>query len=83
MVKNIQMHHGASSIGDDGIDLDIVADMIDLLSDFVYFDGRKYVDYEDNICMAVPAMIVYFAFHSRIDSGYILLERCLRQSFDY
>ena len=83
MVKKIHMHHGASFIGDNSIDLDTVVDMIHLLSDFIYFYGMKYVDYEDNRFMAVPAMMVDFAFHLMVDSGYKLLERCLRHSFDY
>ena len=56
--------------------------MIDLSSDYIYFDGKKYVDISDDIFMAVSAIICDFAYNSRIDSGYRLLERCLRHSFD-
>ena len=38
VVKEIDLHHGASFIGDDTIDMDTIAEMIDLLSDYVYLN---------------------------------------------
>ena len=68
MVKFNMIHNKTSFIGNVCVGLNIVLFMIHLLSEFVHFGGRKYVDYEGNIFIAVPEMIVDFAFHSRIYS---------------
>lgn len=69
IVKERNLHHDDSFIGDDTI-----VEMIDLLSVYVYFNGKKYVDFSDIIFVSIPANIVEFAYYSRIDSGYRLLE---------
>jgi len=82
VVKDMRLCHGASFLADPSIDYNTIANVVVLLSTYVTFDRIKHVDYQDNMFMLVPANIVEFAYHSRIDSGYRLLERCLRHSFD-
>ena len=62
--------------------MDLVVDILQLFASYVHFDSQKNVGFDDDLFLAVPSNIVQFAFHSRIDSGYRLLERCYRHSFD-
>ena len=82
VIKDIRLVHGAAFIGDVETKLETLVNMLHLLSAFVYFDGNQSVDYKDSVFMSLPAMLIKFAYHSRIDSGYRLLERCLRHCFD-
>ena len=81
LVKYIDLNHRSSFISANTIDMDTGIDIIDFLSTYIYFDKHKYINYEYDTFMAVPSNIVNFAYNSRIDSGFYLLERCLRHSF--
>ena len=76
-VQEINLFHGGSFIGDNAITIDMVIDIVNMLSSYVIFNGKKYVDFQDTLFMTIPAMIVDLAYYSRIDSGYRLLEICL------
>ena len=48
----------------------------------LHFERNNNVDFDDVLFFSLPSIIIEFAYGSRIDSGYRLLERALRHSFD-
>ena len=57
--------------------------VIDLIASFLKIQpGYKHVHFKDEIFNVIPKMFVDFANGCRVDSGYRLLERCLRHCFD-
>ena len=82
ILRQVNLSYGGSFLSDNTIDMDLVIDILQLLASYVHFDGQKNVGFDDDLFLAVPSNIVQYAFHSRIDSEYRLLERCLRHSFD-
>ena len=44
--------------------------------------GYSYSDFQDGIFNVMPSMLIDFANGCRVDSGYRLLQRCLRHAFD-
>ena len=81
VVIEINFNNGGSFIADKDMELNMIVDIINIIATYVNFGGNKYVNFDDDLFMAVPKNIIEFANNSRIDSGYRLLERCLRHSF--
>lgn len=73
VVKEIDLYHGLSCIGDNTIDMDTIAEMIDILSDYDHFNVKKYAKFSDDIFMVVRTIIVDFVSNLRIGSVYQLL----------
>ena len=60
-----------------------VPQMLELIAAFVKVNpGYSHCDFEKGIFDVMPSMLVDFANGCRVDSGYRLLERCLRHAFD-
>ena len=62
-VQEINLFHGGIFIGDNAITIDMVIDIVKMLSSYVIFDGRKYVNFQDTMFMAIPAIIVDLAYY--------------------
>ena len=63
---------------------DHLPDLLALLASFVTYTKEKRTDWvkDPSVYDALPNMIIHFAKNSRIDSGYRLLERCVRHGHD-
>ena len=81
-IKTINLQHGATFISDRSLTPTLILEVIGLFAAFITFGKKKYVDFEDTLFFSLPINIIDFAFGSRIDSGFRLLERTLRHSFD-
>ena len=58
--------------------------ILNLFASFVTYEKKKHTDWlkDASVYDALPTMIIDFAKNSRIDSGYRLLERCVRHGHD-
>jgi hypothetical protein len=58
--------------------------LLNLLASCVSYEKKKHTDWvkDPTVYDALPANIIGFAMGSRIDSGYRLLERCVRHAHD-
>ena len=58
--------------------------LLHLFASFVKYERKKYTEWvkDPAVYDALPSMIIKFAQNSRIDSGYRLLERCVRHGHD-
>ena len=70
VVTEINLNNGSSFIADKDMELNMRVGIINIIVIYVDFGGKKYVEFEDDLFMAVPKNIIEFANNSRIDSGY-------------
>ena len=58
--------------------------ILDLFASFARYEKKKLTDWLKDVSVydALPKMIIDFSKNSRIDSGYWLLQRCLRHGHD-
>ena len=59
-----------------------VPDLVGLLANFIIHRENKYTTWDSPYYKCIPSMFVDFAYHSRIDSGWGLVERCARHALD-
>ena len=61
-----------------------VPGILNLFASFVKYETKKYTSHvkDSDVYDALPKMFIEFAENSRIDSGYRLLERCVRHGHD-
>lgn len=70
VVTEINLNSGSFFIADKDVELNMRVDILNIIATYTDFGGKKYVDFDDDLFMAVPRNIVEFANNSRIDSGY-------------
>lgn len=74
---------GATFVGDKERLTDTrLLSLLQTFSSLVTFTDKKYTSWDADIYKSLPGLFKDFANGSRVDSGYRLLERCLRHATD-
>ena len=83
-MSTFDLINGGQFIGDTAsFNNESILGVIDIIGNILkIIPGHKHVDFEKEMFNIMPQMIVNFAYGCRVDSGYCLLERCLRHCFD-
>ena len=82
-IHTMQFKEGGTFVSDTELTEHLPA-TLNLFSSFVYYERKKRTTWikDPSVYDALPAMIINIAQQSRIDSGYRLLERCVRHGHD-
>lgn len=82
-IYEIDFSRGGSFIMDPALK-EHVPDLLALFASFVTYSKEEHTDWvkDPSVYDALPNLIIDFAKNSRVDSGYRLLERCIRHGHD-
>jgi hypothetical protein len=80
---SLEFCKGGAFVSDPNI-RDHLPALLGLFASFITYDKKKHTEWKNDpsVYDALPEMLIKFAKGSRIDSGYRLLERCVRHSHD-
>ena len=82
-IHTIQFKDGGTFVSNPEL-MEHLPEILKLFSSFVQYERKKQTSWvkDPTVYDALPAMIINIAQHSRIDSGYRLLARCVRHGHD-
>lgn len=82
-IYEIKFSNGGTFITDPALKQHVPG-ILDLFTSFVKYEKKKHTSQKKDPAVydALPEMLINFAENSRIDSGYRLLERCVRHGHD-
>ena len=83
-ILDMDFGEGASFLLDPDLDAKFAPGILDVLSALVRFESKTRTDWVKDplVYDCMPELFISFAQKSRLDTGYRLLMRCIRHTFD-